>query len=795
MDTDNSDASSPRASGHPPAGGTRLACDLCRNRKVGCDRKKPCSNCKRAGAECMTTLKPRTSVPRQRVRVSTGYDQKITNIEDKVDEAIGLLRQLTTTSPKHNRVYQQQPSPDCQTSSSSAVSTNHGTPAIVASLGCSKSNEPGLPNRVPYQPPVEGDSSFVAQTASASSMIETSFGNSTPRDDQRGGSDLDSALKALRDIMRAQKEYNAVHDSSWSSTEPTIADVPAGTYDPADLIPVDVAMTSVRRAREDPRLHQVWFIGFNVLTFDQFMEHLVRVYFPGPYSEADYIIANGALGSVYNERLMCEDDPETRETLREYRHVCDRNMERALSNLKVQMPASFENIKALTFGAMRALFTARPAILWTFASQALNMCQTLGYHKNQTLKLDTPLIRLQKTWMFWTMFMMTQAVSLRLGRSSVMPDYDISVPIPKPDEDTFNRFSNAIIRCMRFSRVQGKVYEALYSYTALSQPAHVRAQRAAMLADDLKAVHMQVKRDQMVVKEKWGHAHGLQIQIEAFSSELTYYILLTLILRAIPVAPGSATSLSPECLAAARATFEKHMEYMPTMSRFFSADLYFKAILLYMPFTPYIVLFCHVIETLDTSDLERLRLFNESVEPYELKADSCKNLRQLFQSLFHVAKVYVESRGERSCPSTETGQNRMAGTSQNLDSAVKTSSINHETTYSGDDSVQMDSYLRQMGMLPPQNWNQIPDSTMSPYQTPGNGTTASNENKHEGAGFSGSYVPFAEGMMFDLDAMAESDDYYTMSVGGEGLAQQAAYLADWFNGNQQMMAMMDDNGF
>ena len=94
----------------------------------------------------------------------------------------------------------------------------------------------------------------------------------------------------------------------------------------------------------------MWFVGFGVLTFDQFMEHLVKVYFPGPYSEADYIIGNGALACVFNERLYYEEDQEKRLELDKYKTVCDTNMEKALSGLRVQTSASFENIKALTFG-------------------------------------------------------------------------------------------------------------------------------------------------------------------------------------------------------------------------------------------------------------------------------------------------------------------------------------------------------------------------------------------------------------------------------------------------------------
>lgn len=40
-----------------------LACVLCQQRKVKCDRKFPCANCVRAGAQCVPTLGPR---PRRR---------------------------------------------------------------------------------------------------------------------------------------------------------------------------------------------------------------------------------------------------------------------------------------------------------------------------------------------------------------------------------------------------------------------------------------------------------------------------------------------------------------------------------------------------------------------------------------------------------------------------------------------------------------------------------------------------------------------------------------------------------
>ncbi|KXJ88162.1 hypothetical protein Micbo1qcDRAFT_235958 [Microdochium bolleyi] len=755
MDPDTSDSGSPQVPEHPPGGPSRLA--------VGCDRKKPCGNCKRAGAECVTTLQPRTSAPRQRVRVSTGYDQKINNIEERVEEALGLLRQLATSSPRHHHGLQQ---PQHQSTSSvyphgpesSALSSaSQKSPERESLAGSRSSGHSTLPLRLPQQSPVEGDSSFVAQTAIASELLNKTIATS-PDNDPRSSSDLDSAVKALQSIIKTQRDHNTVYDSFNDG--------------------------------KDPGIYQVWFVGFNVLTFDQLMEHLVRVYFPGPYSESDYIITNGALSCVFNERLFSEDDPEIREQLKAYRNTCDVNLERALSKFPILTPATFENIKALCFGAIRALFTAKPAILWTLTSKALNMCQTLGYHRIQTHRNDAPLMRDQKIWMFWVMYMTSNAVSLRLGRPSVMPDYDISVPVPKPDETSFNRFSNAVVRCMQFSRIQGKIYEVLYSYGALSQPPQIRAQRANMLAEDLRAIYMQIKQDGIRTEERWGDRHSFYIKVEHMSSEMTYHILRTLILRAIPVAPGSNTSLSAECIEAARTTFEMHMRYMVQMDAFLPYDLYFKAILLYMPFTPYLVLFCHVIETSDPSDFERLRAFNASIEPCELKAESCRNLRQLFQSLFHVAKVYIESRGKTgagmdmsgaNCDSTPGHQVRDINNGATGSGVTAPEKANRDNGLhrSGENStnVQLDAYLRQMGMLPPQDWNQAPaPSLATPY------------SEHDSA--SGNVG--SGGMMLDLDLMTTSDDYY--GIGAE-LPQHASYLADWFTGNQQIMSMMDENVF
>ena len=72
---------------------------------------------------------------------------------------------------------------------------------------------------------------------------------------------------------------------------------------------------------------------------------------------------------------------------------------------------------------------------------------------------------------------MDRSLSLRLGRAPTIPDYDISLP---------ETLSNS--QLIRTARIQGKVYEKLYSPFALSEPSNERAAHAQQLAIDIKRV-------------------------------------------------------------------------------------------------------------------------------------------------------------------------------------------------------------------------------------------------------------------------------------------------------------------
>lgn len=81
----------------------------------------------------------------------------------------------------------------------------------------------------------------------------------------------------------------------------------------------------------------------------------LRVYFSEHFSEADFIIANSGLLQVFIEQS--EGLPDKTESLN-YAHICRTNLETALVNLPLHLPATLDMISALLLGVSSLPFTS-----------------------------------------------------------------------------------------------------------------------------------------------------------------------------------------------------------------------------------------------------------------------------------------------------------------------------------------------------------------------------------------------------------------------------------------------------
>lgn len=125
--------------------------------------------------------------------------------------------------------------------------------------------------------------------------------------------------------------------------------------------------------------------------------------------------------------------------------------------------------------------------------------------------------------------------------------------------------------------------------------------------------------------------------------------------RVYPCSPGDAGS-TPRLHVSSREESDRLVLYLHELVRhpFEHRALHAKSnetqrylqlsrTILFAPFVPFIVLFCHIIETKDRTDLARLQVFVASLQLDGTVPEAVDKLRRLFQSLHSVASQYVES--------------------------------------------------------------------------------------------------------------------------------------------------------
>lgn len=132
---------------------------------------------------------------------------------------------------------------------------------------------------------------------------------------------------------------------------------------------------------------------------------------------------------------------------------------------------------------MYALDASSPSTAWILISTAARMCQSLGYHRlastgvDQVNKIET------KKSLFWYIYILDKTLSLRLGRSSNIHEYDLSSDMRAISKNARLHAWDAMWGLwVETATIHGRVYEQLYSSRALSQSQLVRDMAIQRLA-------------------------------------------------------------------------------------------------------------------------------------------------------------------------------------------------------------------------------------------------------------------------------------------------------------------------
>ncbi|KAL0932879.1 fungal specific transcription factor domain-containing protein [Colletotrichum truncatum] len=632
----------------------RRACDACRARKIRCNRESPCSYCTHAKIEC-THADNKPKEKRTRILITPQYERKIDQIDRRLETVIRLLHDMkvnpSTGAINSNRVNgiigtpqnegaslfgQEIPSTSATTPSSHALQTDEEVNAVV-----------------------EGEPSLAAHSVFANEFIQKVVNNKSLQDSSL---DLGETLDALSQIVNALKQQPVAGEMTYPSARP----VPRQRIQGLELPPIQKAVNTIRIAKSQRLTGMAWIYDF--LPSRRFPDLCLNVYFSENHSEYDFITVNGGLHSLFTD-YASQAGPEEKSEFLGYANMCKINLETTLSNLPLHLPASSDVIVALLFGTFHAVEISKLSLSWTLVSKASELCQTLGYHRAESLqntKDDGKPVVHGMHWhqfLFWNVYCMDKALSLRLGRASTIPDWHITMPYPSLKEPVEDPIMPYYVFWIQTAKCQGMIYEMLYSPESMAQPYHVRQTRVHELVSMLHDIETKIQE----ANPKW-KPRALELAEEALidffltSDSVLRLSLLTLVYRAAPRVEGSPTTFSPECVKAARAALEKHQECVAVMRK--SHEIYFASYIhwtvMFAPFIPFIVLFCQVIETQDQDDLARLHGFILFLQETTLLSDAVSKMYRLFQVLYSVALRFVEFR-------TSTPQAKEAQASAEMD--------------------------------------------------------------------------------------------------------------------------------
>ncbi|KAH7308693.1 hypothetical protein B0I35DRAFT_464246 [Stachybotrys elegans] len=602
----------------------RKVCDQCRLRKIRCDKEWPCSNCRTSKRTCTSTgagQRPKES--RQRVLISSQYERKIDRIENRLANIESLLHKMTLSgsssqTPDHSFNHLQTPPTAPQSTSVADAESSDDEDAFG------------------------GDSGITAHTAFATDFLQravkrTSLKEVNPK--------METALANLSQLVEMRKSRSISHGPRFPLQQP----LPPGGLGKLPMPPIASVVSVLREAANGPP--SLFTLLCSLAGIFDFTGLCRQVYFATEdFSDATFLLVNAGLYNLYVELQALATEPPLRAQYQSYVHMCRVNIETTLANLPLFLSPKLEVIQALLLGTLYAIDVSRPSVAWHLNSAAAELCQTARFHRvTEQDEVDPKVTQIQRV-VFWHIHMLDKCLGLRLGRASVIQDYDIDIP------RTYDFLLLDSLHHVRFldlwiyvSTLQGKIYEELYSPAALAQPPEELARKARAIAakyDEVGGEVEQAREEVISHLADLGSADLVRVFLKG--DEVQFQVILTMVYRVIRAPEGSVSRFCDECLQSARKAMAIHLETVALLrgSANYKA-IYFHWNLLLLPYAPFFVLFCYVIETLSIEDLQILDLFINSLEAGREGSETVENLYRLCKVMYDAAALYVEAKTQQ----------------------------------------------------------------------------------------------------------------------------------------------------
>ncbi|KAF4968347.1 hypothetical protein FSARC_4293 [Fusarium sarcochroum] len=587
------------------------ACEACKVRKIRCDRAHPCGNCRASGIACQQAGSVQSDTRPKTDRVAH-LEEYVASLEARLAK---VELRLGDKQPAH--------SPASAPTSTSAPTV----PKKNSSVSPAASSEPSIYDVAPSPAPVgglyEGSSSFLNQSVQASEEIQRSAAAETPEAAQT----INESFIQLDSLLHGQDDKQS---SIGTSTRP---------FPELTPLPAPVVLTILRRIKARP----IQFLPGQAITDVKLIEHLCqKVYFPTePVTLGLITSVNGVMRLLLREFVITEESLGEEYDLKELMAQAGRNFDLGIETFELLTVPSFENVLALTTAVIKVQNESKPVLARALINAGLSHCQMLGYHRELTYQKDRSPFVENKRRIFWTLYVFDKTNSLHLGNASRVQDFEVDAHYPTiPDEPAEKPWIELFHLAIRLAKVEGLIFEKLYSPAALQSPAIERRQWIDALVADAHQWRYDLD-----------HLDGSQVHFAKILDlsmthwDIMYYSTLTSLLRA-PAMPGVGTDMTSQCFQAARLSLQSHLRAFSGYggAKMFSKADYIDWALHNSSFTPFVVIFLHSIAS---SSLEDVELLEKVVDTFRSAREihaGAEKLYQICATFSRLARRMVEAR-------------------------------------------------------------------------------------------------------------------------------------------------------
>lgn len=140
---------------------------------------------------------------------------------------------------------------------------------------------------------------------------------------------------------------------------------------------------------------------------------------------------------------------------------------------------------------------SNPSQAYILITAAYQASQRMGMHTRQVGVDATSGSLNEMGLLFWGIYFVEKSLCLRLGRSSSIPDFDITIPLPGGSNGSGSSGMTYLLQAIRLASLSAKVYEKLYSAYSVSLADNVRRQTVLELSQNLDDID-KTSRDAIV---------------------------------------------------------------------------------------------------------------------------------------------------------------------------------------------------------------------------------------------------------------------------------------------------------